>query len=144
MFREWIHCDKESLEVKLRLVRTLTSEDEKEKEMLETARAHVGAVLVSYALGNPPSQDRQTIRFESRKVYRRVQRTPERSFVTDFRGIISSGSHRSSFFGQVDKDPQTKHHPTMAQRYDQEVCTTSRRFCEIPLASVQRLRRNWR
>ena len=53
MFREWIHCDKESSEVKLRLVRTLTSEDEKEKEMLETARAHVGAVLVSYALGNP-------------------------------------------------------------------------------------------
>ena len=53
MFREWIHCDKETTEVKLRLVRTLTSEDEKEKEMLQTARAHVGAVLVAFAQGNP-------------------------------------------------------------------------------------------
>ena len=53
VFREWIHCDKSTTEDKLRLVRTLTTENEKEKEMLETARAHVGAVLVSYAQGNP-------------------------------------------------------------------------------------------
>ena len=53
VFREWVHQDKETTEVKLRLVRTLTSDDEQEKAMLETARAHVGAVLVSYAQGNP-------------------------------------------------------------------------------------------
>ena len=52
-FREWIHCDKETTEVKLRLVRTLTCEEDEEKEMLETARAHVGEVLVSFAQGNP-------------------------------------------------------------------------------------------
>ena len=51
-FREWVHSsgDKED---KLRLVRTLTSENEAEKEMLTDARSHVGAALVAYARGNP-------------------------------------------------------------------------------------------
>ena len=53
MFRDWIHRDPENKEVKLRLVRQLTTEDEEENDLLETARAHVGAVLVSYAQGNP-------------------------------------------------------------------------------------------
>ena len=53
VFRDWIHRDKDTTEVKLRLVRTLTTEDEEEKDLLETARSHVGAVLVAYAQGNP-------------------------------------------------------------------------------------------
>ena len=34
-------------------MRTLDSKDEKDKEMLATARSYVGQALVSYALGNP-------------------------------------------------------------------------------------------
>lgn len=53
VFRKWVHEDNETTEVKLRLVRELSSEDKDEEEMLTTARAHVGAVLVAYAQGNP-------------------------------------------------------------------------------------------
>ena len=52
-FRQWIHCEQTTKDVKLRLVRTLTSEDDKEADLLETARMHVGETLVLYAQGNP-------------------------------------------------------------------------------------------
>ena len=39
--------------MKLRLVRTMTCEDDDEADLLETARMYVGATLVSYAQGNP-------------------------------------------------------------------------------------------
>ena len=49
-FREWIHCEKQFKDVKLRLVRTMTSEDDEEVDLLETARMHVGETLVSYVV----------------------------------------------------------------------------------------------
>ena len=52
-FREWIHEDEKTREDKLRLVRTLDSNDAKDKEMLDIARSYVGQALVSYAQGNP-------------------------------------------------------------------------------------------
>ena len=52
-FRAWIHCEKTTKHVKLRLVRTLTSEDDEEADLLEIARMHVGMTLVEYAQGNP-------------------------------------------------------------------------------------------
>ena len=52
-FRNWIHSDEKTKEDKLRLIRSLDSEDAKDDEMLTTARAYVGSVLVAYAQGNP-------------------------------------------------------------------------------------------
>ena len=52
-FREWIHDDQNTKENKLRLVRELDSNDDKDQEMLAIARCYVGKALVSYAQGNP-------------------------------------------------------------------------------------------
>ena len=52
-FCAWIHDESTTKDVKLRLVRTLTSEDDEEADMLEIARAHIGTALVMYAQGNP-------------------------------------------------------------------------------------------
>ena len=52
-FCAWIHDESTTKDVKLRLVRTLTSEDDEEADMLEIARTHIGTALVLYAKGNP-------------------------------------------------------------------------------------------
>ena len=55
-FRNWIHSSDDQTEDKLRLVRSLTSENGNETEMLSEARFRVGAALVAYAKGNPSVQ----------------------------------------------------------------------------------------
>lgn len=52
-FCEWIHEESTTKDVKLRLVRSLTTEDSEEADMLEIARMHIGTALVMYAQGNP-------------------------------------------------------------------------------------------
>ena len=52
-FCEWIHNDSTTKDVKLRLVRNMTTEDIEETVMLEIARTHVATALVAYAQGNP-------------------------------------------------------------------------------------------
>ena len=50
-FREWVHGDTSTKDDKLRLMRTLHTEDEDEQEMLAECRAQVGGALVNYAIG---------------------------------------------------------------------------------------------
>ena len=54
-FRKWIHlsADEEKRKQKLRLIRTLCSEDPDEAALLSSARSRVGGALVAYAKGNP-------------------------------------------------------------------------------------------
>ena len=49
----WIHEDPKTKEDKLRLVRTMDSNDAKDEEMLAIALSYVRKALVSYAHGNP-------------------------------------------------------------------------------------------
>ena len=51
--RKWVHEDPENAKRKLTLLRTLTSEDEADKDLLQKCRAFVGGALVSYAKGSP-------------------------------------------------------------------------------------------